>query len=170
MQYALLIYGPEPTEAAPEDLMLAEYQEYGAFTQLLRDRNAMLAGARDFLTKPPMADELIGAVRRAGSMAKDERGVADWANAHVNVRKAQGHVLRCDLFRVQPGPGSGMVAVNPSSFLSRGKVDAKVMWITVTYSELGVSPGQSVRIFFMDQGNAVYADGETLPGFRIQLQ
>ncbi len=36
-------------------------------------RRAMLAGARDFLTKPPMVDELISAIRRAGSMARDER-------------------------------------------------------------------------------------------------
>ncbi|MCJ7434581.1 MAG: response regulator [Anaerolineales bacterium] len=37
-------------------------------------RRAMLAGARDFLTKPPMGDELIAAVRRAGEMAHLERG------------------------------------------------------------------------------------------------
>lgn len=36
-------------------------------------RRAMLAGARDFLTKPPMGDELISAVRRAGDMARLER-------------------------------------------------------------------------------------------------
>jgi pilus assembly protein CpaE len=36
-------------------------------------RRAMLAGARDFLTKPPMVDELISAIRRAGTMAHDER-------------------------------------------------------------------------------------------------
>jgi pilus assembly protein CpaE len=36
-------------------------------------RRAMLAGARDFLTKPPMGDELISAIRRAGSMAQSER-------------------------------------------------------------------------------------------------
>src|SRR5512142_1653663 len=36
-------------------------------------RKAMLAGARDFLTKPPMIDELTDAVRRAGIMAQDER-------------------------------------------------------------------------------------------------
>ncbi len=36
-------------------------------------RKAMLAGARDFLTKPPMIDELTDAVRRAGVMAKDEQ-------------------------------------------------------------------------------------------------
>jgi pilus assembly protein CpaE len=36
-------------------------------------RRAMLAGARDFLTKPPMGDELISAIRRAGLMAQSER-------------------------------------------------------------------------------------------------
>ncbi|MBL8078696.1 MAG: response regulator [Anaerolineales bacterium] len=36
-------------------------------------RRAMLAGARDFLTKPPMGDELISAIRRAGEMAHIER-------------------------------------------------------------------------------------------------
>lgn len=36
-------------------------------------RRAMLAGARDFLTKPPMLDELSAAIHRAGQMAKEER-------------------------------------------------------------------------------------------------
>lgn len=36
-------------------------------------RRAMLAGARDFLTKPPMVDELVSAIRRAGMMAQEER-------------------------------------------------------------------------------------------------
>ncbi len=36
-------------------------------------RRAMLAGARDFLTKPPMGDELVSAVRRGGEMARVER-------------------------------------------------------------------------------------------------
>lgn len=36
-------------------------------------RRAMLAGARDFLTKPPDVDELISAIRRAGEMAHAER-------------------------------------------------------------------------------------------------
>jgi pilus assembly protein CpaE len=39
-------------------------------------RRAMLAGARDFLTKPPTIDELISAVRRAGVMALDEKSKA----------------------------------------------------------------------------------------------
>ena len=36
-------------------------------------RRAMLAGARDFLTKPPTIDELNSAIRRAGTMAHEER-------------------------------------------------------------------------------------------------
>jgi pilus assembly protein CpaE len=36
-------------------------------------RRAMLVGARDFLTKPPMPDELVAAIRRAGKMAREER-------------------------------------------------------------------------------------------------
>jgi pilus assembly protein CpaE len=36
-------------------------------------RRAMLAGARDFLTKPPSVDDLTSAIRRAGRMAQDER-------------------------------------------------------------------------------------------------
>lgn len=36
-------------------------------------RRAMLAGARDFLTKPPMIDELTDAIRRAGVLAHEER-------------------------------------------------------------------------------------------------
>ncbi len=36
-------------------------------------RQAMLAGARDFLVKPPSVEELTSAIRRAGRMAQDER-------------------------------------------------------------------------------------------------
>ena len=44
MQYGLLIYGTEPTEEVPMDLMAAETDGYDTFTRHLRDRGAMLAG------------------------------------------------------------------------------------------------------------------------------
>jgi hypothetical protein len=44
MQYALLIYGQEPTEGVPEDLMAAEFSAYDTFTGYLRERGAMKAG------------------------------------------------------------------------------------------------------------------------------
>lgn len=36
-------------------------------------RRAMQAGASDYLTKPPMVDEMTAAIRRAGRMSKEER-------------------------------------------------------------------------------------------------
>jgi pilus assembly protein CpaE len=36
-------------------------------------RRAMLAGARDFLSKPPTGDDLISAIRRAAEMSRSER-------------------------------------------------------------------------------------------------
>jgi pilus assembly protein CpaE len=42
-------------------------------------RRAMLVGARDFLTKPPMPDELVAAIRRAGKMAREERSKSSQA-------------------------------------------------------------------------------------------
>lgn len=51
-------------------------------------RRAMLAGARDFLTKPPMGDELISAIRRAGSMAQIEKA----KSAQVYVAPVAGNV------------------------------------------------------------------------------
>jgi pilus assembly protein CpaE len=51
-------------------------------------RRAMLAGARDFLTKPPMGDELISAIRRAGAMAQTERS----KSVQVQVAPVAGNV------------------------------------------------------------------------------
>ena len=39
-------------------------------------RRAMLVGARDFLPKPPMIDELTAAIRQAGALAAEERSKA----------------------------------------------------------------------------------------------
>jgi hypothetical protein len=44
MQYALLIYGEEPTEAAPVDEMAAETEAYNAFGAHIRERGAMKGG------------------------------------------------------------------------------------------------------------------------------
>jgi hypothetical protein len=44
MQYALLIYTPEPTEPVPAEAMAAQTAEYDAFSQNLRDHDAMLGG------------------------------------------------------------------------------------------------------------------------------
>jgi pilus assembly protein CpaE len=68
-------------------------------------RRAMLAGARDFLTKPPMGDELISAIRRAGEMAHGER--------------AKGSQVRIATSSAASGVMSGAAVMAPSS---KGKI------------------------------------------------
>ena len=84
-------------------------------------RRAMLAGARDFLTKPPMGDELISAIRRAGEMAHAERvkgakqlgassssgGTASAANYS---QPSKGKIIT--VYSPKGGTGSTTVAVN----------------------------------------------------------
>jgi len=64
-------------------------------------RRAMLAGARDFLPKPPSIDELTAAIKRAGKIAQEER-------TKVN-----------QVFTIHPGTG-GLTGGLPS--LPLGKV------------------------------------------------
>jgi len=82
-------------------------------------RRAMLAGARDFLTKPPMADELISAIHRAGEMAQQER--AKNAQVHAvpstpgtpvaaGLSLTQGKVVT--IYSPKGGTGCTTIAVN----------------------------------------------------------
>jgi pilus assembly protein CpaE len=64
-------------------------------------RRAMLAGARDFLAKPPMADELISAVKRAGEMAHEERSKVATVSSTVS-GPASG-------FGLTPSPATGRI-------------------------------------------------------------
>ena len=62
-------------------------------------RRAMLAGARDFLTKPPSVDEMLAAIRRAGELAHEEKSKVK------------------PVFSVNPGNGS-----SPMGVLRAGKI------------------------------------------------
>jgi pilus assembly protein CpaE len=82
-------------------------------------RRAMLAGARDFLTKPPMGDELISAIRRAGSMAQAERvknaqiqvaPVASQSGSVIGFGSVRGKVVT--IYSPKGGTGCTTLAVN----------------------------------------------------------
>lgn len=83
-------------------------------------RRAMLAGARDFLTKPIDADELSAAIRRAGRVAKNEKeklavspfGAAG-SSANVSgilVPGDQGRIIT--VFSAKGGSGKTTIASN----------------------------------------------------------
>jgi pilus assembly protein CpaE len=82
-------------------------------------RRAMLAGARDFLTKPPMGDELISAIRRAGSMAQVERSKSvpvQPVQTLGNIAATQGYGLPkgkiVTVYSPKGGTGCTTIAVN----------------------------------------------------------
>lgn len=69
-------------------------------------RRAMLAGARDFLSKPPLIDDLTTAVRRAGDFAVEEKSKFVVAPFQTN-----GSPTTMPLGMVIPNPPSGKIIV-----------------------------------------------------------
>jgi pilus assembly protein CpaE len=94
-------------------------------------RRAMLAGARDFLTKPPMADELISAVRRAGEMARVEKAKA--VQSAVSVSTVAQPVLGTSLtdgrvimvYSPKGGTGVTTIAVNLAITLNNDETHSR---------------------------------------------
>ncbi len=116
-------------------------------------RSAMLAGARDFLTKPPMGDELISAIRRAGEMSRVERnksvggrgtGTISGIATTVQMLPAlmQGKVV--SVFSPKGGVGTTTVAVNLAIALH--KEDTRVVLVDANL-QFG-----DVAIFVNEQG------------------
>ncbi|HVN54305.1 MAG TPA: response regulator [Anaerolineaceae bacterium] len=82
-------------------------------------RRAMLAGARDFLTKPPMVDELSAAIHRAGAMAREEKtkvlqsapaGGGDGTQAAPGGAHSRGKIIV--VYSPKGGTGSTTIATN----------------------------------------------------------
>ncbi len=77
-------------------------------------RRAMMAGARDFLMKPPSIDELLEAVRRAGAMAHEEREklAATRETGPLPTAGPQGNGRIITVFSTKGGVGKSVLAVN----------------------------------------------------------
>jgi pilus assembly protein CpaE len=97
-------------------------------------RKAMLAGARDFLSKPPTIDELTSAIRRAGKMAHDERnkmstlypsGVTGSASATTSAV----HILGRLIVVYSPKGGAGATTIATNLAVALLNEDNKVMLV-----------------------------------------
>jgi len=109
-------------------------------------RRAMLAGARDFLTKPPTGDELMGTIRRVYEMGKTRASMmpaqpAAPVKAPVQAGKPRrkGHVIA--VFSPKGGAGCTTVAVNLAMALQKmADSNHKVALIdaSVQFGDVGV--------------------------------
>ena len=120
-------------------------------------RRAMLAGARDFLTKPPMADELISAIRRAGEMAQQERTKSVRARgAPVSAGGPIGSGLSLTQGKVitiySPKGGTGCTTISVNLALALHNEDTRVTLVDGNF-QYG-----DVAVFVNEQGKNTIID------------
>ncbi|MGW8249971.1 MAG: AAA family ATPase [Anaerolineales bacterium] len=119
-------------------------------------RRAMLAGARDFLTKPPSVDELTSAIRRAGKMAHEERAKAPVA-AQVSGGAAHGATLNpvttgkvVVVYSPKGGAGCTTVSVNLAMALHNEETPVILVDGNLQYGD--------VTVFLNEQGKNTITD------------
>jgi pilus assembly protein CpaE len=120
-------------------------------------RKAMLVGARDFLTKPPMGDELISAIRRAGAMAQSERSKTIQApvlSSSGNVTLLPGLTLPkgkiITVYSPKGGAGCTTLAVNLALTLHNEDTRVAVVDGNLQFGDIAV--------FMNEQGKNTIAD------------
>jgi len=120
-------------------------------------RRAMLAGARDFLTKPPMGDELISAIRRAGEMARSEKAKAAQVQA-LPISGTAGMVSgfggpRGKIVTIySPKGGTGCTSIAVNLALALNNSDTKVALVD------GNLQFGDVAVFVNEQGKNTVVD------------
>lgn len=139
-------------------------------------RRAMLAGARDFLTKPPMADELISAIRRAGEMAQQDRA----KNAQARSAPAmpgtpvsggfaltQGKVVT--VYSPKGGTGCTTIAVNLALALHNDDTRAALVDGNFQYGDVAVFINEQGKNTIIDLATRVdELDPEIVEGVMIK--
>jgi pilus assembly protein CpaE len=121
-------------------------------------RRALQVGARDFLTKPPMADELTGAIRRAGLVAREERAKGAQPQYAPNAgpviqpiyssRAVQGKIIM--VYSPKGGTGCTTVAVNLALALHNDETRVALVDVNLQFGD--------VAVFLNEQGKNTILD------------
>ncbi len=106
-------------------------------------RRAMLAGARDFLTKPPMIDELTSAIRRAAVLSQEERAkeaavATGLTGSLVGARTpgVDGKIIV--VYSPKGGTGTTMLASNLAVCLKNNDNAVAIVDANFLYGDVGV--------------------------------
>jgi pilus assembly protein CpaE len=120
-------------------------------------RKAMLVGARDFLTKPPMGDELISAIRRAGEMARIEKSksaqvqsmpVSTNLGGMTGFRGPKGKII--SIYSPKGGVGCTTLAVNLALTLNNSDTRVALVDGNLQFGD--------VAVFINEQGKNTVLD------------
>ena len=118
-------------------------------------RRAMLAGARDFLTKPPALDELTAAVRRAGKMAHQERAktavMPGMAGSGIALQAASGIFGKVIVvYGPKGGTGTTTIAVNLAITLQSEETRVALVDGNLQFGDVAVFMNEQVRNSILD--------------------
>ena len=113
-------------------------------------RRAMLAGARDFLSKPPMIDELVQAVQRAGAQARQYRLNQPLAHTrlYTPVSRPGGKII--SVYSPRGGSGCTMLAVNLAIGLHRDDRQVVLVDADLLYGDAPVQLNTQSKLSILD--------------------
>ena len=118
-------------------------------------RRAMLAGARDFLTKPPSVDEMLAAIRRAGELAHEEKSKAktvypvnpDNSPMPVGMLRA-GKII--SVYSPKGGVGTTTLAVNLAVALQKDETPVVLVDGNMEFGDVSVFLKQKAKNSIVD--------------------
>jgi pilus assembly protein CpaE len=121
-------------------------------------RRAMLAGARDFLTKPPKSDELVSVIRRAGAKAKAirtdvqfiGRGTGSLIDPRSTTIQLSGLGKIIAIYSPKGGVGKTTVAANLAVALHSPETPAVIVDANLQFGD--------VQVFFNERGRTSIVD------------
>jgi len=132
-------------------------------------RRAMLAGARDFLTKPPKSDELVSVIRRAGAKAKAIRSDVQYIGRGTGgLKDPRGTTIQLSgtgkiiaVYSPKGGVGSTTIATNLAVTLHSAETPAVIVDGSLEFGDVQVFLNERGRTSIIDlTPNAEQLDAE----------
>lgn len=122
-------------------------------------RRAMLAGARDFLSKPPLIDELTLAVTRAGELAHEEKSkfVAPYQTGNLTNSLVPGMMMSqitlgkiIMVYSPKGGAGCTTIAVNLAATLKNANNKIALVDTNMLFGNVAVFLNEHTKNTFVD--------------------
>jgi len=121
-------------------------------------RRAMLAGARDFLTKPPKSDELVSVIRRAGAKAKAIRSDVQYIGRGTGgLKDPRGTTIQLSgtgkiiaVYSPKGGVGSTTIATNLAVTLHSAETPAVIVDGSLEFGDVQVFLNERGRTSIID--------------------
>ena len=121
-------------------------------------RRAMLAGARDFLTKPPKSDELVSVIRRAGAKAKAIRSDVQYIGRGTGgLKDPRGTTIQLSgmgkiiaVFSPKGGVGTTTIATNLAVTLHSAETPAVIVDGSLEFGDVQVFLNERGRTSIID--------------------